>query len=236
MGNAPPETVAIHQPNFIPWIGYFYKWQNSDLFVFLDDTPFTKGGYTNRVKIKSPNGEQWLTVPVKTKGKLGQLIKDVEINNDTDWRRQILGSIRASYGRAPYFKNTFEGFEEIVSLKADRLIDLNLAALQWASRALRIATAAISSSQIPRGEETATERLLSICLSLGARKYLSGFGGNKYQDEEVFRKGKIELATSNFRHPRYPQMWGDFFPGLSILDLIFNCGPESREIIIKSGE
>lgn len=225
--NKLPITAAIHQPNFLPWCGFFYKWLKSDLFVFLDDVQFIRRGYTNRVKIKAPRGERWLTVPVSKKGKYYQKVNEVEIEKDLAWKKKISGSIRACYGKAPYFKDYYPGFESLIEKEYTLLVDFNIALLEWLSSQLDIETKTVKASQLPGITGESTERLVSICKAVGAKKYLSGFGGQKYQDEEIFRENNIELVVSDFVPPEYPQLWGEFIPGLSTLDLLFNSGPQS---------
>jgi hypothetical protein len=224
-------VAAIHQPNFLPWLGFFYKWRQSDVFVRYDDVQFVRRGYTNRVKIKTQKGEAWITVPVKQKGNYHQAIGEIEIDREVNWKRKLLGTLTASYSRAPFFKMYFPRLEEILANDFRLLVQLNTALLSWVAGELNIDVPSIEASVLENISGASTERLVSVCRALGASHYLSGFGGQKYQEERLFVDNGIQLKVYNFKHPRYPQLWGDFIPGLSVLDLLFNCGGDSPAIL-----
>lgn len=228
------KIIAVHQPNFIPWLGFFYKWASADHMVFLDDAAFTKGSHINRVRIRDASGQHWLTIPVHQKGRLNQPIAETEIKNDLPWRDSVLGKLRSCYGKAPFFKHYFPGFEAIIMKERLLLADLNIELLKWLAGVLAIETPWVLSSSLEGVNGKATERLVSICRHLGASAYLSGFGGQKYQEEEVFKKHNIQLAIYDFKHPVYPQRGEDFIAGLSVMDLLFNCGPESAGMLKKN--
>jgi hypothetical protein len=162
---------------------------------------------------------------------LNQPIAQVEIKNDLPWRDGVLGKIRSCYGKAPFFKRYFPEFQAVVMKERLLLADLNIELLQWVAGILEIRTPWVLSSSLEGVNGKATERLVSICRCLGATAYLSGFGGQKYQEEEEFKKHNIQLAVYDFRRPEYPQRGEGFIAGLSVIDLIFNCGPESGEIL-----
>jgi hypothetical protein len=223
--------VAVHQPNFLPWLGFFYKWRRSDLFVFYDDVQFVRRSIINRVRIKSPRGAQWLTLPVKQKGRYDQAIMAVEIDNERPWQKKMLGSLHACYARAPYFDPYIGELEAMLFKEYRLLVDLNLDLLSWLAALLGIAAETVRSSQLPGVTGSATDRLVSVCRAVGASAYLSGFGGMKYQDPELFKQNNIRLEIYDFSHPVYPQQWPGFIPGSSALDLLFNCGPGAKEII-----
>ena len=227
--------AGIHQPNFMPWLGFFYKWFKCDTFVLLDDVQFSKGSIINRVKIKTIKSDQWLTIPVKQKGRYAQLISEVEIENNTMWRNKVLGTIKTNYAKAPYFKKYFFDFENIINKNYKFLVDLNIDLLKWLANELNITTNTIRSSELSNINGKSTEKLISICNTIGAKQYLSGFGGQKYQKKELFKKNDIELIMYEFKHPKYNQLWGQFIPGLSIIDLLFNLGYKSGKILIEKG-
>lgn len=224
--------AAIHQPNFLPWIGYFYKMSKADVFIILDDVQFSKNSYINRNKIKTPNGAIWLTLPVITSGKFGQKINEVEIKEFNKSRRKILDTIKMNYSRAEYFKNYFPELEEIFSQDYNSLSDLNINLILWIAQKLQITPVIKFSSSLPLLEAEGTLRLINICKEIGADTYLSGFGGNNYQEEKLFNDNNIYLKTYDFKHPVYKQLWGNFEYNLSTIDLILNCGENSRNIII----
>ena len=217
--------VAIHQPNFLPWAGYFYKILKSDIFIILDDVQFTKNSYINRNKIKTPNGNQWISVPVKSKGRFGQLINEVEINSLEKTKRKIKNSIKVNYGKSKYFNEIFSMIEPM--FESNMLSEVNESLIIRICKFLNIQTRFVRSSVLHTQQFDSTEKLINLCKEVNATTYLSGFGGNKYQDSLMFNKNDIELKTSTFIHPNYPQLWGGFIPNLSIIDLLFNCGKES---------
>ncbi len=225
-------TAAIHQPNFLPWPGFFYKMMNSGVLVFLDDVQYVRRSIINRVKIKGPEGERWLTIPVINKGKYYQNINEVEIQANLPWRKKLLGSVSGCYGKAPYFKEYFSQFSEIIEREYRYLVEINFALIEWLSRSVGIEVKTEKASRLEGVTGLSTERLVSICEAVGAKRYLSGYGGSKYQEEELFHGHGIELAVYDFAPPVYEQLWGEFIPGLSTLDLLFNCGPRSKELIL----
>ncbi len=233
MMNKSQITVGIHQPNFMPWIGYFYKMLHSDIFILLDDVQYIRRGFTGRVKIKTPGDEKWLTIPVKKKGKYFQSINEVELENNHSWKKKTLCTLQSCYGKAPYFKTYSLALESIIQKEHRWLVELNGELLKWMAEVLEIKTKVVKSSEMEGVTGKSTDRLVSLCQSLSAARYLSGFGGQKYQEKEIFNKHNIELVIYDFKHPVYPQMFEAFIPGLSAIDLLFNCGPESSEILKK---
>lgn len=228
------KTVAIHQPNFIPWIGYFYKVVKSDAFVILDDVQYTKNSFINRNRIKTAQGELWATLPVKMSGKFGQSIIEARIHNKTENVTKLLKTIEGSYKKADYFDDYFKQFRDLMENTGDNLLDVNMELLSWLFKILDIRVPVVRSSQMDCADIRSTERLVMICKKLNASAYLSGFGGVKYQEEEVFGQNNIKLLTTDFKHPVYKQLWSDFIPNMSILDLLFNCGPASVGLLKNS--
>jgi hypothetical protein len=227
--------AAIHQPNFLPWLGYFYKMRKSDCFVLLDDVQYIRRGFTSRVKIKNPSlGEQWLTMPVLKKGRYHQPISQVQLVPDNKWKKKVLATLQSCYGKAPYFKPYFREITALLERDHQRLPDLNIHLIQWLARVLEIERTVVKASELTGVTGRASQRLVSICKAVGASQYLSGFGGQNYQEEEYFQQEGIELMISDFMHPRYPQLGSEFLPGLSAVDLLFNCGPDSARILAES--
>jgi len=218
-------SVAIHQPNFLPWIGYFYKILKSDMFVFLDNVQFTKNSYINRSKIKTSQGELWLTIPVLHQ--FGQSISQAKINNSFDWRKKHLKTIELNYKKAPFFNEVYELIKGVYydsdwHYIANLNVELTLKICEY----LKIKTRFIRASDL-KVQGKATDLLISIVKSLNCEIYISGFGGAKYQDEELFRRSGINLIYYDFQHPIYNQLYGEFIPNLSIIDLLFNLGKDS---------
>jgi hypothetical protein len=223
-------VIAIHQPNFAPWAGYFYKMLCADAFVYLDSVQFTKNGYQNRIRINTSQGPQWLTVPVLTKGHFGTLTKDVLINNALQWPKIHLKTLETNYRRAPYYEEVMGVIRQIYERPWTKLAELNLEILEAIRGYLEIKTPIhVSSLLLTSGN--ATELLISICRYFNADSYLSGKGGQNYQDEKLFSDQGIRLLYSEYQPRPYRQIHGEFVPGLSVLDGMFNLGKEFRRLI-----
>ncbi len=223
--------VAIHQPNYIPWLGYFYKIYLCDIFVYLDDVPYTKNSIINRNKLKTAQGAAWLTVDVLSKGRYGQLIKDVEINNNVPWSKNHWKTISQNYAKAPYFTEYRSFFEQIYLKRWERLADLNESLIGATCQLLGLRNAKFVKSSSLEVSGASTQLLVNICKVVGADTYLAGFGSKKYMDEAAFEKASLKFRYSDFKRPTYRQLWGDFIPDLSIIDLLFNEGERSLEIL-----
>ena len=173
-----------------------------------------------------------MTIPVFQKGHFGQNISETRISEDKKWKKKILGSLQANYSRAPFFQKYYKSVETLLLQELDRLAEVNISVLKWAAGELGIDIPTIRSSEIEGIEGVSSQRLVSICRKFGGSRYFSGFGGLKYQEEKLFQDFGIELIISDFKHPKYPQLWGEFMPNLSIFDLLFNCGPDSGRILL----
>jgi hypothetical protein len=226
--------LSVHQPQYIPWLGYFDKIARSDAFVFLDCVQYKEREFQNRNKIRTKDGWIWLTVPVATKGLGRQNIRDVKIDNSFSWRKEHLGGIRAWYGRAPFFEKYNPFFEELYSREWDSLSDLNIRIIGYILKELSISTPVYFESKLDIKNKK-TDRIIEICGKIKADTYLSGIGGKEYLEEEKFANSGIILKYQEFKHPVYKQQFmkdkGDFIPYMSILDLLFNEGPRSGEIL-----
>jgi len=228
------KIIAIHQPNFAPWLGYFYKIMKCDTFVFLDDVQFTKNSYINRNKIKSPNGEQWLTIPVLHRGNYGQNINEILIKSKEKTRENILKTLMCNYSKAPYYQAYIDEILNIFLTTSEKIFELNIELIKFFSSILGLKSKFYLSSELNDVQGTSTQKLISICKNFEATEYLSGFGAINYQDEKLFQNENITLKISEFAHPIYSQRWGPFIPNLSIFDFIFNCGTNSAEILFSS--
>lgn len=224
--------IVIHQPNFLPWIGYFYKMGKADMFVFLDTVQYPRRSFVNRVKIKTPKGEEWLGIPVKSKGKYFQNISEVEIDDSRNWQKEIIKKIEFNYGRTKYFNFLFPELHEVLMKNWKYLSELNIELNKLLIKKLGInVKTEIASNYKFSGKSE--ELLINICKHFKADTYFSGRGASQYQNEIDFKKNGIKLEYSDFVSPEYPQNWGDFIPNLSIIDLIFNCGPDSLNILMR---
>jgi len=224
-------TAAIHQPNFVPWLGYFYKIAACDLFVILDDVQFSKNGFINRNRVKTPQGELWLTLPVEQSGRFGQKICETLVKGKEQITPKLLRTIKMNYSKSPHLLTWYPQLEEILLNKQLNLAEINLELIRWICGILGVTTPFRRSSELSGITGESTERLVSICKSVGADTYLSGLGGNKYQEADMYAAAGIQLVTSPFAHPVYKQPWGEFMPNLSVLDALFNCGSEARAFL-----
>ena len=211
--------VTIHQPDFLPWLGFFDRWERSDLYIVLDDVQFLRRGWHHRDRIKTRDGSAWLTVPVVKKGKYNQLIKDVAIDNSAGWRKKHLGAIEANYKKAPNFDYCYEGIKKIYDVGHTLLIDLNMDLLKFAADRLGITTPVTFSSDYAIAA-AAGEKLLGLVKAAGGTEYLTGTGSRDYLDEEFFKREGIKVCWQDFGHPEYAQLYGEFVPALSALDYL----------------
>lgn len=221
--------VTIHQPEYLPWLGFFHKMAGCDVYVLLDSVQFTKNNYQNRNRLVDQNGTVfWSTVPVRMVGHTDRRILDMEIDNAQPWSRKIWGRIVGAYRCHPYFTVLAPELETIYTAGYKTLIDLNLALIEFFRRQLGISVPMVRSSALDvRGSRS--ELLLSICQGLGADTYLSGPSGREYLDAAMFVAAEIKLDYHAFTHPTYAAP--AFHPYLSTLDLLMNHGPDSRTIL-----
>lgn len=231
-------TVAIHQPNYLPWLGYFYKMWESDQFVLLDTVQFPRGqSYANRNRIKTHNGTAWLTIPVSIpSGEKGKVpYTEVRFAN-TKWKRKHVKTLEMNYKRASYFEEIFSLYEEQVN-RHDTFVELNIGLIRAVAGYLGIDTRLVRLSELLEDFGEKTDLILDICTHLEADVYLSGTGGGKeYTDEKLLNEHGITLTFSRFEHPEYEQLWNDFVPNLSVIDLLFNCGPDSPDILFGNDQ
>jgi len=225
-------VAAIHQPNYLPWLGYFHKIKAADIFVFLDTVDYQSGNafsITNRARIKGANGVVLLTVPVSRKTP-SRRIQEVCIDSSTGWARKHLRSIELSYRRAPYFSPAFEVLEAVLSSPPVSLAGLNSCLIVEVSRYFHLNTPVVSASALGVRTADRNQRLIEVCQKLGVKTYLSGQGGRKYNAEALFLQHGIRIPYTPFIHPEYPQLHGDFVAGLSVIDAMFNVGPEAARL------
>lgn len=223
--------VAGHQPHYLPWIGYFNKIYQSDIFCIVDSIQFEKKWFQSRNKIRTREGELWLTMPVKTHDKFSQKISEVQIDNSVPWKRKHWKSISLSYQKAPYFSIYADFFEDVYRRDWNMLIDLDEHIIRGVMKFLNIEKKIIRSSSFhPEGKKT--DLIVDICKKTGARGYLSGTGGaHSYVELEKFTVAGLTHKFQKFTHPVYPQIHGGFIPKMAIIDLLFNCGPESERMV-----
>lgn len=221
------KKVAIVQSNYIPWKGYFDMIAAVDEFILYDDMQYTRRDWRNRNQIKTPQGVQWLTVPVLVKGKYHQKIRDTEIDG-ADWAVVHWKALTQNYRRAPHFEEIATWLEPLyLAEPCTHLSTLNRRLIEAVCRYLGIKTT-ISNSwdySLPNGK---TERLANLCAQAGGGEYFSGPSARDYIDEGVFRDAGIKLTWFDYSgYPVYPQLWGEFTHGVTVLDLLFNCGKDT---------
>ena len=224
--------IAISQPGYLPWAGFFDLIDQVDQFVLLDDAQFVKQSWHQRNRIKSSTGLQWLTVPVVFRGRLGQALREVEIREPQFWQKH-LRSVEVNYGRARYFESYFPRLEEILERygPGQKLIDLNLALVQWLAGELSVKTPMVRSSDL-QAEGTRSGHLVSLCQRLGATDYLSPRSADYLLDDlAMFAEADIAVWFHNYTYPEYKQRFPPFVPYASAVDLLFNHGPESGKIM-----
>lgn len=226
--------VAIMQPTYLPWIGYFALMDQVDMFVLLDDVQFEHRSWQHRNRIWSRDSSQWLTVPVSIKGRRNQRIEDALIDSARPWQRKHLGAILQNYSRAPWLPTYRSWLEQIYQHPPRRLCDLNRLLIEELARKLGIRTALCSSSELHANGDR-VGRLIHICQEIGAAEYLSSIGSYDYiEADNRFPEAGIRLFYQHYEHPSYRQIQGDFVSHLSVLDLLLNEGPDSLDLL-RSG-
>jgi len=225
--------VSIHQPDYIPYLGLFYKVSKSDVFVFLDDAQYSNDNVHNWNRIKTPQGECRLKIPVVQH--FGDLINQVKPNFQLKWREKHLKTIEMNYARAPYFKEYFPVFSDLLMADYNNLADLNVAINSWMFKqfGFKVKLYRTSGMQIDTVRE---ERVIDICVKLGGTKYISGNGARAYQVEEHFTSCGVQLEYTDYQPIEYPQLWMKqcgFLKNMSALDYVFNCGFDWKQVAEK---
>jgi len=235
MNGAP--LVAVHQPNFFPWLGFFDKFSRADVFILLDDAQYprsAKGTWTNRVSVLVQGRRHWLTAPVDRSG--GALpINHVRMAPGAAWKRKLLATLRHSYSRAPWFVEAWRHVEPLVANPDEMLWRYNMTGIKALAELLGLDTSKIRLASEFGVVETGTARLTALALAAGGGGYLCGDGADGYQDDGLFAREGLELRRQNFVHPFYPQSGnGEFVPGLSVLDALFNLGAEGAGELLRN--
>lgn len=204
-----------------------------DLFVILDDCCFTKSGVTHRVRIRTAQGSSWLTVPV---GKREVPIIALSPDSAQDWGTRHWNVIQSAYAKSAFWSEFAPWLKRLLKTKWEKLVDLNLQSIRDVASLLGIATPLVQTSALPESLRatlgSGSERNLEICRYLGARTYVSGYGARDYNDEQAFAAAGVKLEYIAFQQPVYPQAGEGFVPGLSVIDLLLNCGPGSKHILL----
>jgi hypothetical protein len=228
------KTAVIHQPDFMPYIGFFHRLLQADIFILLDHAQFvnhSSRSWTHRDKIKTANGERWLTIGV-VKAPHGTPINQIALA-DNDWREKNLNLLQENYHEAPYFAGLFPRVQALYAVPCKRLVEFTTASIKMLMDWFGIEIPMINSSDMqPNGKKN--ELLVDLLKKAGANRYLSGLGARNYYQAGPFSDADIEVLWQQFIHPVYPQQFGEFIPYLSSIDLFFNCGIEQARVILRS--
>ena len=227
--------LSAHQPVYLPWLGLFHKIALSDIYCVFDIVQYQRRDFNNRNKIKTSTGPIWLTVPVQSSGRLDSNmanISNIEIISN-GWQKKHLKSIELNYKKAPYFDEYFCGLERILGNPYQYLVDLNFDLLLFLLGVLNINTKIIKASDYSfRG--TKSDLVLDMCTQLDANIYIFGKQGKDYADINAFKSKGVHPYFQSYNHPKYNQIKGEFEPFMSVLDLIFNHGKASKEIMMSN--
>lgn len=233
------KIVAIHQPNFFPWLGYFDKIFRADVFIFLDDVQFPKTGgvWINRVKMCINGEERWLTAPVERSFHGTRNVNQMFFSRKEDWRAKMLKTLTIANRRAPYFDEAYSIIDPLIKHQEDNIAEFNI-------YAIKNLTALLGYSDIPliRSSELSTkllsnERLIDLTMLVGGKSYLCGGGAGGYQKDDLFQKAGISLIYQNFLHPTYIQFGQkDFVKGLSIVDALMHIGLEGVQVLMRKND
>ena len=228
--------IAIHQPHFLPWLGYLHRMAQVDAFVLLDHVQFERRNYQNRTMIRMNDEARWLTVPVIQHSQKERIVEkqvDNRLEGTKWWSSVHFTTLRHAYGASGFFDAYAAQFKQLFETRFERLVDLNQAGLDLLLDAFAIRTPLIKSSELAV-EGARGDLILNICRAVGADTLLVGFGGSRgYLDAGAFKRAGVGIAQHQFTHPEHPQCGkAPFLRGLSALDMLFNCGPQSRELLL----
>jgi len=232
MSKENPIILSAHQPVYLPWLGLIHKIALADIFCVFDIVQYQRKDFNNRNKIKTSAGPIWLTVPVKSSGRLDSIITDIEIIND-GWHKKHLKSIELNYKKTPYFEQYFHGIKKILDTPYQYLVDLNFDILVYVLDVLDIDTKIVKASDYSF-VGTKSELVLDMCTQLNADIYIFGEQGKEYADVDAFKSKGVHPYFQSYNHPIYKQIKGEFEPFMSVIDLIFNQGRAGKEIIMTN--
>lgn len=236
-------VVAIHQPHYFPWIGYFDKMAKSDMFILLDDVQMEKGSYMYRNRILDAGGRiVYLTISGDKHGFMDKKYREIQSKNDEQWLEKHKTELTRSYQHQPYFQEVWQEIEELFETQESTICAYCMRSIQKIKEILQIQTKVVLQSEIEAVAAKKNDLVLGLCKAVDATVYLSGNGARKYTDEDSFAENGILLTYQKFEVPEYKQdNAAEFVPGLSILDMLFHCGIEKTrsvfwEVCSKRGE
>lgn len=223
--------VTIHQPEFMPWLGFFHKASLADVLVLLDDGQFRKNYFHNRNRIRTPQGWSWVTVPIE-KAPLDTPMTGIRIAgaNNPRWKDKIENGMRMSYARAPFFDETIDGVCGLFESTSESLTNLNIALLEWMLPRFSLSPKILRASDFAL-QSSASQRILDICLRAGATTYVSGISGSDYLDLPAFDRAGIAVEIQDFHHPVYGQLFPGFKPQISSIEAMFLYGGDANLLI-----
>lgn len=225
--------IGVLQPGYLPWLGFFEQMYKVDAFVLYDDVQYTKDDWRNRNRVKGPNGVIWLTVPVLTAGRFHELICQTTIANQHQWAKKHWKTLESCYSRASYFTLYSDELRAFYEREWTRLLDLDYELIGWICDKLALNRKILLASELSLKSTDRNLRLVEICEKLGADSLYEGKAGESYFDLALFGRHGIQVELQDYQHPYYHQLWmkHGFIPHLSVIDLLFNHGPESLDIL-----
>jgi|APSaa5957512535_1039671.scaffolds.fasta_scaffold15886_3 hypothetical protein len=237
--NLPEPILAAHQPEFLPWLGYISKAAMCDVYCIVDTVQFRKEYFQNRNKIRTNNGWQWLTIPVREGKRRLMNLSEIKIYDEINWQRNHLDVIKKSYSKAPHFDKIYAEIEKIYyEFDGEFLIEFVISIIKYAFNKFDINIPIYRTSELKdQGFDISgkkSELIIQMCKSIGSKSFIFGQEGRNYIEIEKFSRSNIEFVFQKFEHPNYLQQYGEFIPNMSFIDLLFNYGNKSSEILKKS--
>jgi len=230
--------VAIHQPTFLPWLGWWDKLVRADVLVLLDDVQFSKKGGTwmNRVRMLVGGEPRWLTVPVDRAYTGTRRVREMRTDESKPWRENLLATIRASYARAPFVEEVLPVVDDALATQTDHIAELNERAIGLLADGLGLDTSKLVRQSELGVSGEGTGLLVELCRAVGGNTYLSGDGADGYLENEVFDAAKLELTFQEFTPPRYAQPVTGYVSGLSVIDALMSCGWRGTSDLLRPGK
>lgn len=225
------KIVVAHQPEFLPYIGFFHRLLKADLFIIADTVQYEKQNFQNRNRIKTVSGERWITASI-AKHPVETNINQIFLSRKFDWRTEHLCTIRENYRKAPFFRQIYPIIEELYNYECEKLIDFNINSIKLLCRLFDIKVEIILSNSLD-AQGKKNDLITDMLKKVEATDYISGNGAKKYYDSGPYQAAGVNVIWQNFTHPIYPQINGDFLPYMSSIDLFFNCGIEESQTIIR---
>lgn len=226
--------LAAARPSYLPHVSWFHKWATADCFMLADDIVFSPKSDVNRARIKTAQGTQWLTVPALRKGKGAQTIKDLKIDNIRNWRQKHWKTLLTNYRPTPFFEYYADFFETIYAREASFLIDFNTEIIAYLQKALKIEHPFLLTSEVEIARKnTPSARIVAIAKKMNCDTYLANPGDDVFLDKAIFDAANIRLQFQKFSPPVYTQLLGAFLPNLSVIDLLFNTGPDAGRLLLR---